>query len=306
MSWQQLKYLMSSFAGRFDRSRLVCPDCGCSEYREISRKKLVTRLVECSARRLRFRIPQDPPAHYFDLYQSSYSSTMATECPSREQLDEMLRTSFTKTEKNFSHKVAILKALGLSAGSSVVDYGASWGYGVWQFQQAGFDACGYEISRPRAAYARNELKVSVVDDHTQLPSESFDCMFSSHVLEHVPAPREAFQLASRILRPGGLFVAFTPNGSEACRQAHQAEFDHSWGRLHPLYINAEYLQQHFQDVPWLLTSSGYGQPYDLGVLSSWNNESQQVHDVSGRELLMVIRPRARHNVALRADGGKRS
>lgn len=177
MSWQQLKYLMSSFAGRFDRSRLVCPDCGCSEYREISRKKLVTRLVECSACRLRFRIPQDPPSHYFDFYQSSYSSTMATECPSREQLDEMLRTSFTKTEKNFSHKVAILKALGLSAGSSVVDYGASW---------------------------------------------------------------------------------------------------------------------------------GYGQPYDLSVLSSWNNESQQVHDVSGRELLMVIRPRARHNVALRADGGKRS
>ncbi len=219
MSLQQFQYLLSSLVGQVDSRRLSCPQCGSRDSLLISRKRLVTRLVECRSCQLRFRVPQDPPAHYFDFYQTSYSSSMATECPSRTELDRMIRTSFQHTEKNFNARIEILKALGLEQGAAVLDYGASWGYGVWQFQKQGFKASGFEISRPRAAYARQELGVDVADDPSALPSGAFDCMFSSHVLEHVPAPKVAFELAERVLKPGGLFIAFVPNGSEASRAA---------------------------------------------------------------------------------------
>lgn len=291
MSLQQVKYLLSSLLGQVDPRRLSCPQCGSRDSRFISRKRIVTRLVECRSCKLRFRVPQDPPSHYFDFYQTSYSSSMATECPTRPELDKMISSSFQNTEKNFTPRIEVLKALGLGQNAAVLDYGASWGYGVWQFRKQGFAASGLEISRPRAGYARDELGVDVSDDPESLPANAFDCMFSSHVLEHVPAPRTAFELADRVLKPDGLFVAFTPNGSEESRAAYPEDYDHSWGRLHPLYINAEFLRSHFTGVPWLLTSTNYGKQYDLRIIQEWDRKSQLLHDVSGRELLMVICPR---------------
>ncbi len=44
-------------------------------------------------------------------------------------------------------------------------------------------------------------------------SGKFDVFFSSHVLEHVPDLRKVFEYAASVLRRGGIFVAFTPNGS---------------------------------------------------------------------------------------------
>ena len=114
-------------------------------------------------------------------------------------------------------------------------------------------------------------------------------MFSCHVLEHVPSPQIAFDLAKSVLKPGGLFVAFTPNGSDASRVSYPDNYNHSWGRLHPLYLNAEFYQQHFKSHSWLLTSANYGEPYKLDVLRSWHGNSQLLDDVSGRELLAIVR-----------------
>ncbi len=45
--------------------------------------------------------------------------------------------------------------------------------------------------------------------------ESFDAVFCINVLEHVPAPGRLMEEAARVLRPGGLFFAITPNGGVA-------------------------------------------------------------------------------------------
>jgi len=106
-------------------------------------------------------------------------------------------------------------------------------------------------------------------------------------LEHVPAPKYAIQFGERVLRPGGLFVAFTPNGSEACRENHPRDYDHSWGRLHPLYLNAEFYAKYFSDRPYLLISAEYGTQYDLPTIARWDRKTQCIEDISGRELLIV-------------------
>lgn len=285
---QQLHYMLSCCLGRLKKSRTQCPQCGSKQRELISRKKIITLLVQCSDCCLRYRIPQDPPQHHFDFYQDAYSSSLATECPTPEALKSMLDSGFRHTEKNFQSRIEILSALKLTRGARVLDYGASWGYATWQFAEHGFSTMGYEISKPRAKYARDNLGMNVVDREELVPDQEFDCIFSSHVLEHVPAPRLAFDFARRVLRPGGLFVAFTPNGSEDCRRKHPADYDHSWGRLHPLYLNAEFYAKHFGQQPFLLTSAEYGEKYPLEQIANWSQQTQMIADVSKRELLVVV------------------
>lgn len=45
----------------------------------------------------------------------------------------------------------------------VLDFGCSRGCGVHQLKQAGYDAFGFEISRPRAELGRCELGVEILD-----------------------------------------------------------------------------------------------------------------------------------------------
>jgi SAM-dependent methyltransferase len=50
------------------------------------------------------------------------------------------------------------------------------------------------------------------DGRIPFAAAAFDVVASSWVLEHVPAPRPFLVEVQRVLRPGGWFVALTPNG----------------------------------------------------------------------------------------------
>ena len=97
----------------------------------------------------------------------------------------------------------------------------NWG---WQVEGLDFD--------PEAVkYAASQgLKVYEGDIFSQqFPDESFDAIFSSHVLEHVPDPISLMQESLRILKPGGVFVAITPNASSKLHKA----FKSNWRGLEP-------------------------------------------------------------------------
>ena len=57
------------------------------------------------------------------------------------------------------------------------------------------------------------LDLGVVSDAARLPfeSDSFDVAFSIYVLEHVADPAAFAREVHRVLRPGGVFLALTPN-----------------------------------------------------------------------------------------------
>jgi len=48
-------------------------------------------------------------------------------------------------------------------------------------------------------------------EDVDLPSNFFDFIFASHVIEHVPDPKEFTRKAFAILKPGGIFWFWTPN-----------------------------------------------------------------------------------------------
>lgn len=73
----------------------------------------------------------------------------------------------------------------------------------------------------------------------------YDCVFSSHVIEHVPSPAKAFEYAFKLLRNEGLFVSFTPNGSSAAR-ARNPNWKKLWGEVHSNFVDEEFLERSFR------------------------------------------------------------
>jgi 2-polyprenyl-3-methyl-5-hydroxy-6-metoxy-1,4-benzoquinol methylase len=279
---QKLQYLWQSVRNLPDASRHLCPNCGGEPLETVQRKLLLTALVRCGTCRLLYRTPTDPPAHNYDFYQSDYTCGFTTDCPDDARLSRLLETRFEGEEKHFGPQIAMLRALGMKPGMTILDFGSSWGYGAWQMADAGFDVRGYEISRPRARYAREKLRLRVTDELSEVAGP-FDCFFSCHVMEHVPSPTDTIELARKLVRPGGWFVAYTPNGSRHRLEVDPDSYRAHWGYLHPNVLDEEFYLRHLSDRPKIMASP----PYDLGAIGSWDRRGDKVMDLSGWELFVA-------------------
>jgi 2-polyprenyl-3-methyl-5-hydroxy-6-metoxy-1,4-benzoquinol methylase len=73
--------------------------------------------------------------------------------------------------------------------------------------------CGTEISDTMARFAARKLGIPVFNTQfTSLDiSERFSCIHMSHVIEHVPNPRDWLNHAKKLLRPDGILVICVPN-----------------------------------------------------------------------------------------------
>jgi 2-polyprenyl-3-methyl-5-hydroxy-6-metoxy-1,4-benzoquinol methylase len=279
-----IRYGLRSAAASLNPARQRCPSCGSRDRVPLERKWIVTQLVRCGACRLMYRVPTDSPQQSERFYQREYLEGYTSSCPTPEALAALVASGFAGTERDYTGRIAILLALGVAKGATVLDYGASWGYGVWQLRASGYQAVGYEISRPRAAYAREKLALHVFERLEDLP-RGIDVFFSSHAIEHVPAPHQIFALARRLTRPGGLFVAFTPNGSAARRAKPEqaANVAHMWGQVHPIVLDDVFYRHALANQPTLLATN----PYSLDLIRGWNQRTDLSGDLSGGELLAV-------------------
>jgi len=279
-------YLSRSMAGFLAGSGRNCPNCGARQSRLQDRKMLCTSLVRCSECLLQYRVPTDPPTFGEEFYQQNYSQGFTTDCPSDEQLKGFLGAKFAGTPKDFSGKLALLEQLRVSKEARVLDFGASWGYGTWQFQQAGYDTVGYEPGQSRARYAREKLGVEVTHELKDLRGP-FDVVFSSHVLEHVPAPTATLRQMESWLRPGGVMIALTPNGSEAYRQKDRRGFSNHWGMVHPNYLDEQFYSLVLNRWVTLMT----GTPWDSERVRNWDQTTSCSMKLDSWEILVIaIRP----------------
>lgn len=249
--------------------------------------KTRTALVRCQSCRLLYRTPRDILDGNEAFYQDDYRSGGLTAIlPSQQDLAWLLEARFKASDKNFTGKIGVLRALGVPDGARVLDFGASWGYATLQLCWAGYDACGFEISSPRAKYGQRNLGVEIATKESQL-SGHFDVFFSSHVIEHFSNPRKALAFAKRQLRKQGVFIAFTPNGSEMRMQLDRGSYNHSWGRLHPVYIDESFYHHNLPSTPKLFTSRQYGAWNDLSDIWSWDRKSDKIGNLALPELLAI-------------------
>lgn len=280
---QSPRYLLTCALKSVARTGQACPSCGGPPATTVDRKWLVTALRRCSGCGLLYRTPTTSVAENERIYQEEYHEGFTTDLPTDTQLAGLLRDGFAGHEKDYAAYLAVLAALGVPAGARVLDFGCSWGYGSHQLQKAGYavDAC--EISRPRAAYAREKLGVNV-QDITALPAGYYDVFFSAHVIEHVPSVREMLATGLDRLRPGGLFVAFTPNQSGARRVRDPAGWHRQWGFVHPQLLDETFLSRLSQRFLLGTTS-----PHDADLLRGWPGTTRVIAAMAGNELLLVIR-----------------
>ena len=273
----------------------ACPSCGCQrsvrvDTRPVYRRLAVIELRRCQGCGLMFRCPAATARENARFYESRYKEGPLTELPAAGALHVLVRRGFRSSEFDHARYVGVLEALGCRRGSALLDYGCSWGYGSWQLQEAGIAVTAFEISLSRCLYARDILKINA---HSSLEGIKgpFDVFFARHVLEHVPAPRQVFELAFRVLKPGGLLVAITPNGSETYRSIDSETWHSSWGLVHVNLLDEIYYDREFRSSSRLFASAAYNAPYDLGALrgAPIQGGTRTELGLEGAELLFVAR-----------------
>jgi len=210
----KIRYVRRILYHRWRGQPRICPYCGpSSTVKLVRRKKLIVEILQCQTCHLWFRWPADSPYEHADYYQNDFAEdTLQVILPTEEQLQAFKSATFAGSPLDIHNKVRVLKAL--RPAGRVLDYGCSWGYGTFQLQQFGFDAAGFEISKSRAAFARDHLGLVTfdsLDDLQRLPEKSFDVIFSNHVIEHVPNLAAIFLTLTRLLKEDGFVFHILPN-----------------------------------------------------------------------------------------------
>ena len=243
-----------------------CPFCGSSDTRLEGRKKGVVELRACSNCGLRYRWPKPEAAALEKYYQEAYDREETTDLPDEATLKRLTETGFKGAGINdISERIRVLSQLRDTG--KTLDFGCSWGYGTWQLQAAGYDVTGFEISRPRAGYGRDKLGLGIIDDPAELdarPDGSFDIIFTSHVLEHLPDLKDPFATFRRLLKKDGLLIAFVPNGGGRSAQALGIGWAPLIDQDHVLALDAEFMARHLPDhgfAPPRFNTDPYDRPF---------------------------------------------
>ncbi len=285
--FKDIEYLLRSATGYL--STVGCPSCGSTEATLIERKYLLTRLFECTGCRLRFRHPREDGRFLKRFYNTGYEQDdgITTQLPSEEGWQGMVKSGFG--EKNIDHYAESLPLLFPESASSdirMVDYGCSWGYQTHQFRSHGVDCIGFDISASRASFGRRSLGLPILTDPEQIPRDNH-IFFNSHVIEHLPSPADFLRFAFDRIRPGGYFVAETPNGSEAFRRKDPAHFSKLWGRVHPNLMSDDFYLNAFKGLPVFMMSYPF-----VGLkaaLAGWDRKGVRTLDLSGPHLLVIVK-----------------
>jgi SAM-dependent methyltransferase len=109
------------------------------------------------------------------------------------------------------------------------------------------------------------MGVTIIKETTELIhySDSFDVIFASHVLEHLPSLRGIFEMFFQLLKPNGLLLVFVPN----CGGSSARKFGVNWGPMccekHPLAFDANFFLRNLPDCGFETVSFSDPYPYDL-------------------------------------------
>lgn len=280
----KLSYLLSS-AFNFLKPA-ACSYCGNKQLKVIDTKYLVTKLVECTNCKLRFRLPTDEDINREKFYNRYYKQKgITTDLPSAAELQHLTESSFEGTIRNIGTTEKIMTALtGPLAGKSILDFGCSWGYMTWQFKQLGMHVQGFEIGKDRAEYGSKYLEVDIATNKDDLLN-NFDFVFSSHVIEHLNDIAGYINMSIEKLNHAGFIVMLCPNGSDDLIEEDFATFRNFWGQVHPNMLSSSFYTGVFNQYPYYISSS----PYNLDDIAAWDQKTQVINLNGGDELLCIVK-----------------
>jgi 2-polyprenyl-3-methyl-5-hydroxy-6-metoxy-1,4-benzoquinol methylase len=288
----KFRYVRRILYHRWHRQPRVCPYCGPSSLvRLVRRKKLIVEILQCQTCQLWFRWPADTPHEQDTYYQKDFAGDAPqVVLPGSDELSALKSASFSGSPLDINNKVRVLQAL--RPGGRVLDFGCSWGYGIYQLQQHGFDVVGFEISRPRAEYGRAKLGQNIIDNFEELsrvPEGSFDTIFSNHVVEHLPDIGRTFATLTRLLNENGFVFHVLPNFMG--RNARSGDWIKWIGEDHPIAPAMPFFE--FAIPRAGLTKPIFGSnPFDDQMAGSLKGQPGASLSTEGDELLVYAHKRA--------------
>lgn len=124
-------------------------------------------------------------------------------------------------------RMLAIKGYYLKPDARVLDFGCGTGELVYQYRDAGFDACGFDIQpiaklrkpederffihpAPQSDPARRDFHIDKSAFHIPSTDATFDFLCSISTLEHVLDLDLALSECSRVLKPGGLSIHVFP------------------------------------------------------------------------------------------------
>jgi 2-polyprenyl-3-methyl-5-hydroxy-6-metoxy-1,4-benzoquinol methylase len=214
---------------RFSRT-IACPLCGGADHGRIFVKRGYT-FVRCRECGLVFANPQVDESLVLERYRAATSADLWAEVLLSERQLVADRAKFAE----------VLDELEPFRGEGrLLDVGCSIGLFLDLARDRGWRGRGIEFGERALRHARETLGLDVLDvplAEAGLEPESFDVVTVLAVLEHTTDPRSMLRDVARVLKPGGVLYAITPNvESLACRVLHEraATFD---GRNHLVYFS---------------------------------------------------------------------
>jgi len=118
----------------------------------------------------------------------------------------------------FSYQIKVLQELRpFKAGMTALDIGAGLGKCMLSLKQAGYDAYGFEPSRPfyeralsKMGIDSSRLKLGMVEE-VDYPENSFDFISFGAVFEHLYHPAQSLEKALKWLKPDGIIQIEVPS-----------------------------------------------------------------------------------------------
>jgi len=206
---------------------IACPACGSNAARPViatpdyeTNGKDQFQIVECSNCSLAYTSPRP----FFDeLLKKFYADDYL--CYNKSGMMSRLRTSLLGRSR-----IGLLRKY-MKPGARLVDVGCADGDLLsYLKEKTDFQVTGCEPKAEVAAAARRR-DLDVVDTtlrNAGFPSDYFDVVFMSHVIEHLPDVAETTKEIFRILKPGGVLITENPDFTGRTRRL----FGRAWWAYH--------------------------------------------------------------------------
>jgi len=189
---------------------ISCVICGNKGYKKLfdgmdpnSSSQELFQVVSCSSCGLSYVNPRPDKEEIFSYYsQEYYGEKNIRFNPVVEFVVKLFRVGRAR------------KILKYKKGGSILDIGCGRGHMLSILRSKGWDVLGVELSESSSAFAREVLKIDVVNksvEEIDFGNKSFDCITMWHVFEHLPNPSDTLQKIKLILKKDGLIVISVPN-----------------------------------------------------------------------------------------------
>jgi 2-polyprenyl-3-methyl-5-hydroxy-6-metoxy-1,4-benzoquinol methylase len=137
----------------------------------------------------------------------------------------------------------ILDEIGANkSGRKILDIGCGHGFLLHEAKSRGYDASGVDLHKSSVKYAREVLGLNVLAGEIEAaayPSDFFDVIVMSEVLEHMLHPGRALSEVNRILKQDGFVYIVVPNIDSVSAKTNFQW----WSRYHFYFFGADTLEK---------------------------------------------------------------